>query len=508
MTTQLSGLQFGGGLGSGATNWINEQSGLLSTGKMDIQVGGNTDLQAGKIISDSGDLSLSTDTLTYSDFLGQKGYEGFSAQIGIEIPGNELPGAPPANNTLEGTYQLDDTRQTVRATVGPGSITVRNEEKQAALEQSAATAPLADLNRDPGKAYEITRDKHIDLEIYLSTRSVNALAEGIKNAFAPGGLIDRYLLGKRLTAGEIADVKAGVDALVNGGEFVGCGQKQGFNLLDLFFTPAYADDYLTDCTIRQKNGEFIHLGIQTYQACQDAIYAYLNSLGTEERLNVIKAAAFASYTDHPNDGESGVKNGWLLNAIAKLDGGSNGAAYNAYLQATYDAAQIQEQLDREQWAIWNDPSTTLSEKFQKLEDTGLDMNAVIAMAVAGGVIGSPALIGNPYHPQAVNNRIRPPYKANAAHDVNSPLYNPSKTPEPPDAKFAYENSTLVRADFGTWYARGDGGYYRYFSDNAGTAHFSGTISASQVLECPPFRRTDQLLRQCFDELPWGGHFQR
>ncbi|WP_418460133.1 hypothetical protein ACNT8L_19985 [Brucella intermedia] len=28
------------------------------------------------------------------------------------------------------------------------------------------------------------------------------------------------------------------------------------------------------------------------------------------------------------------------------------------------------------------------------------------------------------------------------------------------------------------------------------------------VECPPFRRTNQLLRQCFDELPWGGHFQR
>ncbi|WP_409999632.1 hemagglutinin repeat-containing protein [Rhizobium leguminosarum] len=402
VTTQLSGLQFGGGLGSGATNWISEQSGLLSTGKMDIEVGGNTDLQAGKIISKSGDLALSTDTLTYSDFLGQKGYEGFSAQIGIEIPGNELPGAPPANNTLEGTYQLDDTRQTVRATVGPGIITIRNEDKQAALEQSGATAPLSDLNRDPDKAYEITRDKHIDLEIYLSTQSVNALAEGIRNAFAPGGFIDRYLIGKRLTPEEVANVKAGVDALVNGGEFVGCGQKQGFNLLDLFFTPAYAEGYLTECTIRQANGEFIHLGIQTYQACQDAIYVYLNSLDADERLNVIKAAAFASYTDNSTASESWVKNGWLLDAIAKLDGGSSGPAYEAYVQATHDAAVVKEYLDQEQWAasnnIWNDPSTTLSQKFQKLEDAGINLNAVIAMAILGGVINVKVGLGPTYRP--------------------------------------------------------------------------------------------------------------
>ncbi len=386
VATQLSGLQFGGGLGSGATNWISEQSGLLSTGKMDIEVGGNTDLQAGKIISKSGDLALSTDTLTYSDFLGQKAYEGFSAQIGIEIPGHELPGALPANNTLEGTYQLDDTRQTVRATVGPGTITIRNEEKQAALEQSGATAPLADLNRDPDNAYEITRDKHIDLEIYLSTRSVNALAEGIRNAFAPGGFIDRYLLGKRLTPEEVANVKAGVDALVNGGEFVGCGQQQGFNLLDLFFTPAYADGFPTDCTIRQANGQFIHLGIQTYQACQDAIYAYLSSLDTDERLNVIKAAAFAFGTDKPIDMDSQIKNGWLLDAIARLDGGTpSGAAYQAYLEARRDAALIGEQMVGERYEIWHDPSTTLSEKFQKLEDTGIDIKSLIAMAIMGGI---------------------------------------------------------------------------------------------------------------------------
>jgi peptidoglycan/LPS O-acetylase OafA/YrhL len=31
---------------------------------------------------------------------------------------------------------------------------------------------------------------------------------------------------------------------------------------------------------------------------------------------------------------------------------------------------------------------------------------------------------------------------------------------------------------------------------------------TNTVECPPFRRTDQLLRQCFDELPWGGHFER
>lgn len=253
LTTQLSGLQFGGGLGSGATNWISEQSGLLSTGKMDIEVGGNTDLQAGKIISDSGDLSLSTDTLTYKDFLGQKGYEGFSAQIGIEIPGNELPGAPPANNTLEGTYQLDDTRQTVRATVGPGAITVRNEEKQAASEQSGATAPLADLNRDPEKAYEITRDKHVDLEIYVSTQSIKAALEAGKTiADAIGDVFERMAADGHLSLDDARSAAALAQyrddpAVLS--QLASCGQRaeNEFHLLDWLITPAYAE--AASCTI-------------------------------------------------------------------------------------------------------------------------------------------------------------------------------------------------------------------------------------------------------------------
>ncbi|WP_261335438.1 hemagglutinin repeat-containing protein [Rhizobium leguminosarum] len=253
VTTQLSGLQFGGGLGSGATNWISEQSGLLSTGKMDIEVGGNTDLQAGKIISESGDLALSTNTLTYSDFLGQKGYEGLSAQIGIEIPGNESPGAPPANNTLEGTYQLDDTRQTVRATVGPGTITIRNEEKQVALEQSGATAPIADLNRDPDKAYEITRDKHVDLEIYVSTQSIKAALEAGKTiADAIGDVFERMAADGHLSLDDARSAAALAQyrddpAVLS--QLASCGQRaeNEFHLLDWLITPAYAD--AASCTI-------------------------------------------------------------------------------------------------------------------------------------------------------------------------------------------------------------------------------------------------------------------
>ena len=93
--------------------------------------------------------------------------------------------------------------------------------------------------------------------------------------------------------------------------------------------------------------------------------------------------------------------------------------------------------------------------------------------------GSPALKDDPYHPDTVQDRNHPPYKPNLAHDPKKPEYNSRKTPEPADAAVAYQNA--VRGDMHTWYAKGaDGKIYRYFSDNAGTVHFSGTVSPSQV----------------------------
>jgi RHS repeat-associated protein len=91
---------------------------------------------------------------------------------------------------------------------------------------------------------------------------------------------------------------------------------------------------------------------------------------------------------------------------------------------------------------------------------------------------SPALNDSPYHPDSVGARVKPEYRANPAHDSRSPLLNPKKTPEPADARAVYGGA--ARADMGTWYGRGEGGWYRYFSDNAGGAHFSGIVPEAQV----------------------------
>ncbi|MGZ2434687.1 hemagglutinin repeat-containing protein [Rhizobium redzepovicii] len=386
----LSGVQIGGGSGSGETNWITEQSGLVSTGAMDVTVAGNTHLGAGKIVSESGDLILDTGTLTYDNFDGRMNYEGFSVDVGIDLSsGKDENGNSTTNHTLEGSYQLDDTRQTVRATVGSGDIVIRDQEQQEALEHDGTSSrPLDELNRDPDKAYEITKDKHVDLDFYMSSNSLQAVGNGIKEAIEPGGFIDKYLLDKELTPEEGANIKSGLDALANGGSLGGCTQQQGFNLFDLIVTPAYAGDFSTDCTIRQRDGQLIHLGIKSYQDCQDAIYAYLNTMDAEKRSDILRNAGFAFVVDHPLDVETWVKGDWLLDAIKKLDGDDpDGANAEAYAEGQNAAALVGEQLIGERSKIWQDTSISWSVRIDRLEATGLDINAIIATAMLGGAAG-------------------------------------------------------------------------------------------------------------------------
>jgi RHS repeat-associated protein len=95
---------------------------------------------------------------------------------------------------------------------------------------------------------------------------------------------------------------------------------------------------------------------------------------------------------------------------------------------------------------------------------------------------SPALKGSPYDPEIVESRIRPPYNPNPAHNPFA-THGSFRTPEPADAADVYQ--TAVRGHngvggTGTWWGRGASGWYRYFSDNAGTVHFSGIMMDDDV----------------------------
>ncbi|MEM5789327.1 MAG: RHS repeat-associated core domain-containing protein, partial [Syntrophobacteraceae bacterium] len=93
---------------------------------------------------------------------------------------------------------------------------------------------------------------------------------------------------------------------------------------------------------------------------------------------------------------------------------------------------------------------------------------------------SPALRGSPYHPDAVSARVmKPSYCQNPAHNPRSSFYNPRKTPEPRDAEMVFRDA--IRSGWNEWTGKSsDGSYYKYYSDNAGSAHFSGMIPENQI----------------------------
>ncbi|MCI5920148.1 MAG: hypothetical protein MRZ75_12625, partial [Roseburia sp.] len=92
---------------------------------------------------------------------------------------------------------------------------------------------------------------------------------------------------------------------------------------------------------------------------------------------------------------------------------------------------------------------------------------------------SPALKNSPYNPDVVNQRIKPDYVPNPAHDASSNLYNPKKTPEPSDARDVYNN--VVRGGMGEWYGvNGSGEIYQFFYDRTAGAHFAGIISKQDL----------------------------
>src|SRR4051794_5683772 len=74
--------------------------------------------------------------------------------------------------------------------------------------------------------------------------------------------------------------------------------------------------------------------------------------------------------------------------------------------------------------------------------------------------------------QAARDRIR-----RSIADVHVEMMEESAAEDVPAAS-VYQRAT--RADMGKWYGRGQQGWYRYSSDNAGGAHFSGVVPESQV----------------------------
>ncbi|EIM29104.1 hemagglutinin repeat-containing protein [Microvirga lotononidis] len=165
----------GGGKSTSDRAWVSEQSGLFATNKLDASVKEHTQLNGAVLNSDTGQLSLDTATLGYSDIKDSDKATSVSGQVGVTLGTQTLPNGQAPTSTgvnVSGSYASHDIEQVTQATVGNGTIVIRDKDKQ--------KQDVKDINRDVDKAQVITKNVRSGVDLYASSAAVEHVAHTIK----------------------------------------------------------------------------------------------------------------------------------------------------------------------------------------------------------------------------------------------------------------------------------------------------------------------------------------
>jgi len=173
------GASAGYGETDGSSAWVNEQSSIIGSGSVDIRTEGHTQIDGAAIANideegnDGGNLSLSTGTLAYSDIEDHDQEKSTYLNVGFTMGDDNSTNQSESgtNYTASGHYNNHDKEQINRATVGEGTITVRENEEQ----------DLSDLNRDTELAQEVTKDDSQNTNLYASTTAADSLTNLVEN---------------------------------------------------------------------------------------------------------------------------------------------------------------------------------------------------------------------------------------------------------------------------------------------------------------------------------------
>ena len=185
------------GLGktTGKTDWVQEQTSITGKNGVDIRTENHTQLDGAVIAADNGNLKLDTNTLGFRDIAGQDkehsyylnaggsfawggGGEGAKSTTGKEVAFTKDESVAGKGQggfsgwSVSGYDYRKEKEQEVRATVGAGTLVVRNDAK-------TGQDSTAGLNRDLSKAYEITKDEEKRTDLYVSQSSLDSLGHPV-----------------------------------------------------------------------------------------------------------------------------------------------------------------------------------------------------------------------------------------------------------------------------------------------------------------------------------------
>ncbi|MGE8187153.1 hemagglutinin repeat-containing protein [Pseudomonas sp. NPDC086278] len=168
----------GYGKTTGQTNWVENQTVINGTNKVDIRTEGHTQIDGAVLTADNGNLKLDTDTLGFRNIYGKDNEHGYylnvSGSYGSESnsqsdkPNQGMEGPKKSSWAVEGYNYEKDREQVLRATVGSGDIIVRHDKVTGADSTSG-------LNRNVDQAYEVTRDDEHRTDLYASSTSTSAV---------------------------------------------------------------------------------------------------------------------------------------------------------------------------------------------------------------------------------------------------------------------------------------------------------------------------------------------
>jgi len=214
----------GTGKTDGSTHWVEQQTSITGKERVDIRTENHTQIDGALLAADNNNLKLDTNTLGFRDIQGEDKENSYYANVGGSTGWGDGGGnhAPTGKDivvdasqerkgernsqgwSVSGYNYEKDREQIVRATVGDGQIIVRDD---ARTEQDSTVG----LNRDPSKAYDITRDKTEQTDLYVSQSSLEAIADpqGTAATWQKGMKDYGKNAGKSFTNyGELADQSA------------------------------------------------------------------------------------------------------------------------------------------------------------------------------------------------------------------------------------------------------------------------------------------------------------
>lgn len=380
-----------GSSGSQSKAWLDKASGIVTDGALDVDVGEKTTVAGGVIASRSGELTLDTDTLETRDIaLHETSTQvsgGVNVSAGTSIGDGEDTGSSGANRdqdggftpgaSVEGSYYNGEKEGIAHATIGEGEITVRDgdgvkaddllaeadaaeavgdtdqaealraeADAEAAEDTTATETQLANLNRDPDAVIEVTSEKEVGFEVYVSDTALSEIAklgkpviEAIQQQLQKSHELDEE------TSAAVDDIfKDLADGTVSLSELAACANRQGFNLFDLIISPAYADgacsryasdavricvDFIDDMreglleagadTLAQFNRRLV----EDPEGFQDLVKV-LNLTPTSLALGPLEDEIRQKILEHPDDAEqiSEMLSGFVQRQMAAVEDGT------------------------------------------------------------------------------------------------------------------------------------------------------------------------------------------